>query len=858
MSLPQVVVVVLNWNGREDTLACLASLGRCTYPNHQVLVVDNGSADGSEQAIRAAYPQLPLLQTGANLGFAGGNNTGIDWALRHRADWVLLLNNDTEVEPEFLTELVERAQRDSRVGVVGAAIAYARRPQQLWAYGGGRFNVATGRVRHVQQPVPDDALSTHGAVHFYVTGCAMLLRRQLLQQVGVLDTRYFHFCEDADLCLRAETAGWQIAVAPRARMIHKVSATTRVSSPTFLYYNLRSRLTLVDRFGPKGSPSARAIAVLWLRLWRPALLSGMGAGGWRALRRALRDYRAGVQGPAPADLSAARRARAARAPGAPGAPGTTVAALLAGAITVGMLLATGVGTLGMWGCGRRSGQSTPAGTPAAGAATDGAAGSARAQPGDVLADHLSALWGDAADAPRQLELLLWRMAQDPGRANQVVTRADTTHRALTDTLLSVLRWGEPRARRVLPDLYVIHDFGPPPGQRPPTWADLRRQGLRLLPRIALDPRREGDALLQRQLDPLPPGERRSPSVIGGQVQLWETWWATRGLDPRFYLNPTRIPDPAPWLALLRGETPSPTRDRRAPRGGDQGRAARALQTPLGLLVRPLADDALHRAAVVAALGQERDQFLVAEAMALLPLYQEEFVAAGVPARGWDPQLGEPIGYRGDELRAVALDILDRTAGHFASGATQDEVVLDWLRWWSRARFEARFYRDPRQAPEVSSLLGGLGRVSAEGGGPLAPFLREAFLAAGYRDLLLARWVADGGRANVAELIEWLQRDRSSAVATGFDLFWRLTALRPLPGDAGQPSQIPWEGVQAMVRDMLRQATGDEAPPDNGTAPAEIDAAWAQWWDAHRAQPRWYRHGAQPQPGRFTPERGRSD
>lgn len=302
MSRPLVVIIVLNWNGKEDTLACLRSLRGLRYPNLRIVVVDNGSRDGSEAAVRDAFPDLEFLQTGENLGFAGGNNQGLRWGLQQGADYVLVLNNDTEVDSGLVDALVDRAESDPDIGIVGASIAYADRADALWAFGGGRFDVATGRVRHIQREVAADELASRGHVHFYVTGCTMLLRRRMLEEVGLFDTSYFHFCEDVDLCLRAGAAGYQVAVAPRARLVHKVSATTRLHSPVFLYYNLRSRLTLVRRFGPAGAPSPRAVAILWLRLWRPALLGGMGLSGWRALRRALRDFHDGVEGPAPAEL----------------------------------------------------------------------------------------------------------------------------------------------------------------------------------------------------------------------------------------------------------------------------------------------------------------------------------------------------------------------------------------------------------------------------------------------------------------------------------------------------------------------------------------------------------------------------
>lgn len=297
MAQPHVVAVILNWNGREDSLRCLEAMQRQDYSSLRLLFVDNGSHDGSEAAVRERFGDLDLLQTGANLGYAGGNNAGIAWALAEGADHVLVLNNDTVPDPGFVSALVRRAAAGS--GITGAVIPYAHDPDRLWAYGGGRFDIATGWVRHVQRPVDERELTTRGSVHFYITGCAMLLSRAVLEDVEGFDPGYFHFCEDVDLCLRAEAAGHQLGVAPDARVLHRVSATTRVSSPAFLYYNLRSRLRLVQRFGPPGAPSRWSLALLWLRLWRPALQSGLGRAGWAALARAWQDSRAGVTGPAP-------------------------------------------------------------------------------------------------------------------------------------------------------------------------------------------------------------------------------------------------------------------------------------------------------------------------------------------------------------------------------------------------------------------------------------------------------------------------------------------------------------------------------------------------------------------------------
>ena len=127
--------------------------------------------------------------------------------------------------------MIAELEAAPRTGIVGASIAYHHDPGRLWAFGGGRFDVATGWVRHVQQPVEPTALATHGTRHFYVTGCAMLLRRTVIEEIGSLSTEYFHFCEDVDLCLKAQRAGWRVAVAPAARLTHTGDS---VGSPAYM------------------------------------------------------------------------------------------------------------------------------------------------------------------------------------------------------------------------------------------------------------------------------------------------------------------------------------------------------------------------------------------------------------------------------------------------------------------------------------------------------------------------------------------------------------------------------------------------------------------------------------------------
>jgi GT2 family glycosyltransferase len=191
MTLPRVAVIVLNWNGGQDTLDCLASLRQMDYPCFDVLVVDNSSTDGSIEAIRESFPEVSLIETGANLGFTGGNNVGMRHALDRGADYVLLLNNDTEVAVDLLACLVDAVEAEPGVGVAGPLIYYYDQPEIVWS-AGGAVDRRRGQTRMVGLGEPDSGQygSMPREVDF-VSGCALLARRSVLEQIGLLDERFF-------------------------------------------------------------------------------------------------------------------------------------------------------------------------------------------------------------------------------------------------------------------------------------------------------------------------------------------------------------------------------------------------------------------------------------------------------------------------------------------------------------------------------------------------------------------------------------------------------------------------------------------------------------------------------------------
>jgi len=243
---PSVAIIVLNWNGLTDTLACLRSLAGVDYPAYEVVVVDNGSTDGSVAALREAFPQATLIENPENLGFAAGNNVGLRYALSRGSDYALLLNNDTEVAPDFLLQMMAAAESSHDVGMVGPTIYYHAQPDLIWTAGG---RVDWGRGREVYMVAIDtvDAGQLGDAPRpvDVVSGCALLVKHALLEMVGLLDERFFNYYEDTEWCLRARRAGFEILHAPSAKVWHKIPLDARDCSPRVHYYMTRNHLLLL-------------------------------------------------------------------------------------------------------------------------------------------------------------------------------------------------------------------------------------------------------------------------------------------------------------------------------------------------------------------------------------------------------------------------------------------------------------------------------------------------------------------------------------------------------------------------------------------------------------------------------------
>ena len=222
----KVAVVVLNWNGKALTLDCLESLSAIETPHVVLIVVDNASTDGSVDAIREAYGKSVIVVVNdENLGFAKGNNVGIDRALSLGCDFVLLLNNDVVVDAGLIDNLLSAFAADPSVGIAGPKIYYYTPRDRIW-FAGGEVFLARGVTRHIGIRQTDRGQFDQTRDVDYITGCALMARREVFESIGLLDPDFVAYFEDADFCMRATREGYRTAYVPGAKVWHKISAST--------------------------------------------------------------------------------------------------------------------------------------------------------------------------------------------------------------------------------------------------------------------------------------------------------------------------------------------------------------------------------------------------------------------------------------------------------------------------------------------------------------------------------------------------------------------------------------------------------------------------------------------------------
>jgi GT2 family glycosyltransferase len=287
---PSVACVVLNYNGRDVTLEALGSLTRMDYPAYDVIVVDNGSTDGSYEAIAERFPQVVQVRTEENLGPAGGANLGLRHALARDDDYVLILNNDIEVARDLLAEMVRVAESAPEIGIVAPKSYYYWDRERIWSAGGRMvFREAATKERGTGEL--DRGQYDRDEEIGYVNGCAQLVKRAVFEQIGLWDPLFHLSFEDADFCMRARRRGWRCWFAHRARLWHMVSVTAGGYRESRTYHTARSTAIFIRRYA---GPLQRLWAVVMILASLPvAFLRELPRRNVSAVRGKVRGFRDG-------------------------------------------------------------------------------------------------------------------------------------------------------------------------------------------------------------------------------------------------------------------------------------------------------------------------------------------------------------------------------------------------------------------------------------------------------------------------------------------------------------------------------------------------------------------------------------
>ena len=261
----RVVAVVVSWNNKEDTLACLDSLAHCERFKPEIMLVDNGSTDDTVAAVHLTWPEVEIIALPSNRHFAAGANAGLQRALPRGIDYVWLLNNDVLVEPDALAEMIRVAESDPRLGIVGARLVHPGHPPRVVV--GALCDFHTGDIHEPAPPL--DPKLDRLAVD-YVWGCAMLIRAETLREVGLLDERYVAYFEDADLGLRAKQADWHTVTALRATVYHAGAKTANRVFMQQMWLRGRNWLWCFWRHAPRTERPRLLLSMLGYHLPRLA------------------------------------------------------------------------------------------------------------------------------------------------------------------------------------------------------------------------------------------------------------------------------------------------------------------------------------------------------------------------------------------------------------------------------------------------------------------------------------------------------------------------------------------------------------------------------------------------------------
>jgi GT2 family glycosyltransferase len=312
MNNPRVAIIILNWNGWKDTIECLESIYQINYQNYSVVVVDNNSSDESIKKIKdyingklkvesnfikyssdnkpiefnefngtdlnieknLSIKRLNLIKNKINQGFAEGNNIGIRFALKNiNPSYILLLNNDTVVDKNFLTALIQEGEKNDKIGLLGPKIYYYDNPNVIWCIG-GKIDWKFARGLHVGTNEDDHGQYENEMNFDYISGSALLIKTEVLEDVGVLDKRFFLYFEETDLALRASLRGYENLYVPHAMIWHKVSKSGGgIKNEIGLYYITRNRWLFMKKWATKSELLIFILIQILMALIMPILIS---------------------------------------------------------------------------------------------------------------------------------------------------------------------------------------------------------------------------------------------------------------------------------------------------------------------------------------------------------------------------------------------------------------------------------------------------------------------------------------------------------------------------------------------------------------------------------------------------------
>ena len=281
----KLAVILVNYNGLSDTVECIRSIKQSSVKS-KIVVVDNASKQNESLAINELYPDVQTFRSEQNLGFAGGNNVGIKWAIENKFEYIALLNNDTIIESNMLEVLLQHASRDS---VVVPFMYYYSSPRKIW-FGGGRVNKIKGNPEHFEKEKKGKFFCS------FLTGCCFLMHRNIWESVGFLDETYFMYHEDTDYSIRLIQKGFNIMVVPDAKLYHKVGKSSGNRESAFsIYYNTRNRILILKKYKSFFYPTAYIFTLL-SRTMRMMMLALKGRKEWKAFYGGVRDALQGKTG----------------------------------------------------------------------------------------------------------------------------------------------------------------------------------------------------------------------------------------------------------------------------------------------------------------------------------------------------------------------------------------------------------------------------------------------------------------------------------------------------------------------------------------------------------------------------------